>query len=176
MQAGDGTSPEPQEEGGTFFAFLAVLRRYWKFQMTVVVCVTAAAFIYSTLSPKEFDATASVLPPPDPRAGRGLEALMGQMGAVSPLGSLLQGTATKDMFVGILKSRTMQDDVIKKFDLVKVYDLERSKAPLRDARARLERMTSIRVSREGSFLSPRRRTIPRWLRTSRISTSRIWIG
>ena len=43
----------------------------------------------------------------------------------------------------------MQDDAIKKFDLVKAYELERSKAPLRDARAKLEKMTSIRVSREG---------------------------
>jgi uncharacterized protein involved in exopolysaccharide biosynthesis len=149
MQAGDGMSPEAQEEEGTLFALLAVLRRYWAFQMAVVVSVTAAVFAYSVLSPKEFDATASVLPPPDPRAGRGLEALIGQMGAISPLGALVQGTATKDVFVGILKSRTMQDDVVKKFDLVSVYDLARSKAPLHSARTRLERMTSIRVSREG---------------------------
>ena len=101
--------------------------------------------------PKEYDATASLLPPQDGGASRALLGnLAAQPGAGALVGGFLPGmTSTKDVFVGILKSRTMQDDAIKKFDLVKVYELEESKAPLRDARNLLQQMTNIRASREG---------------------------
>jgi uncharacterized protein involved in exopolysaccharide biosynthesis len=43
----------------------------------------------------------------------------------------------------------MQDDIIRKFDLVKEYDLQDAKAPMQGARRRLQEMTNIRASREG---------------------------
>jgi tyrosine-protein kinase Etk/Wzc len=127
----------------------AVLARHWKMEAGVVLVACVCAALTSLMLPKEYDATASVLPPVDPRGSRGLEALIGPSGAGLSLAGMLQSTGTKDVFVGILKSRTMQDDAIKQFDLVKAFDLEGSKAPLRDARAKLEKMTAIRVSREG---------------------------
>ncbi len=74
---------------------------------------------------------------------------MAQTGAGSFLGGMLSGTDTKDVFVGILKSRTMQDDIIKKFDLIEAYKLTDSKTPMQSSRAKLAGMTNVKVSREG---------------------------
>jgi tyrosine-protein kinase Etk/Wzc len=141
---------ETVDDGVSLVEFAYVIVRRWG-KMVAALCVLGSLLVgvYSLLLPKEYDATASVLPPPDPRGGRTLEALIGPAGQTSGFAGLLQSTGNKDVFVGILKSRTMQDDAIQKFDLVKAYELERSRAPLRDARAKLEKMTSIRVSREG---------------------------
>jgi capsule polysaccharide export protein KpsE/RkpR len=65
------------------------------------------------------------------------------------LGGLFPTSNTKDVFVGILKSRSMQDDLIKKFDLVKVYGLEEEVARMKQTRKRLESMTDISLSKEG---------------------------
>ena len=132
-------------------SFWNTIRRYWALVVLFFLVGSLAAATYSLLLPKEYDATASLLPPQDGGASRALLGnLAAQPGAGALVGGFLPGmTSTKDVFVGILKSRTMQDDAIKKFDLVKVYELEESKAPLRDARNLLQQMTNIRASREG---------------------------
>jgi tyrosine-protein kinase Etk/Wzc len=149
MESRVGAQSETAEDGISLVGLAYVIVRRWK--MVAALCLFGSLFagVYSLLLPKEYDATASVLPPPDPRGGRTFEALIGPVGQASGLAGLLQSTGNKDVFVGILKSRTMQDDAIRRFDLVKAYELERSKAPLRDARAKLEKMTTVRVSREG---------------------------
>jgi uncharacterized protein involved in exopolysaccharide biosynthesis len=112
----------------------------------VLVCLTTG--IVTLFLPREYEATASILEPPEGKGGRALEAFLGQ--SASPLGLLLQGAGGgKARFLGILKSRTMQDDLIRQYELVKVYGVENSYAPMRDARLQLERMTEIRASREG---------------------------
>jgi tyrosine-protein kinase Etk/Wzc len=138
-----------QEEAVPLLRFFRILWRYRWMEIAIVFAASAAAMAYSLLLPKQYEATASVLPPADPRAGRSLEALVGQAASSSPLSGLLQSGGSRDVFVGILKSRTMQDDTIRRFDLVKVYKLDGTKAPMRTARVTLERMTNVRISREG---------------------------
>ena len=148
-------SPHSQSDVGTVegpgWSYGKMIRKHWVLVAACVLVGCLAAAIYSLFLPKEYDATASLLPPQDGGANR---AMLGNLAALPGAGVLAGGflpgmTSTKDIFLGILKSRTMQDDAIKKFDLVKVYELERSKAPLRDARIRLQEMTNIRASREG---------------------------
>lgn len=125
------------------------LRNHWGLLLVLVLVGAAMGAVAGQLFPKEFDATASVLPPVDPRANTTLAALATQVGGVAPFGAMLQGAGTKDVFLGILKSRTMQDDIIKKFDLIKEYGFQDSKAPMQSARKKLQEMTNIRASREG---------------------------
>ncbi len=143
------TRVERDEDEVNLLDYVRVIRKHWRTEVGLVLAACLVAGIVSLVLPKEYEATASVLPPPEPKGGRALEALIGQTGAGSFLGGLVSGSDTKDIFVGILKSRTMQDDIIKKFDLVRVYALENSKAPLQDARRKLGNMTNIKVSREG---------------------------
>jgi tyrosine-protein kinase Etk/Wzc len=136
---------------GQDWPYGGMIRRRWALLVACFLVGCLAAAIYSLFLPKEYDATAALLPPQDGGANR---AMLGNLAAQPGAGALVGGflpamTSTKDIFLGILKSRTMQDDLIKKFDLVKVYELEQSKAPLRDARNMLQQMTNIRASREG---------------------------
>ena len=148
-------SPQSQSDLGTAedqdWPYGGMIRRRWALVVACFLVGCLAAAIYSLFLPKEYDATAALLPPQDGGANRALLGnLAGLPGAGALAGGFLPGmTSTKDIFLGILKSRTMQDDVIKKFDLVKVYELERSKAPLSGARSTLQAMTNIRASREG---------------------------
>jgi uncharacterized protein involved in exopolysaccharide biosynthesis len=134
-----------------FGHYLRVIVRHWRLVGGFFLAGCLIAAVYSLLLPKEYEATASVLPPQDSSGSRAaLGGLAAQSGAGPMLGVLPFGiTSTKDIFLGILKSRTMQDDVIKKFDLVKVYELEKSKTPLKSSRTKLASMTDIKASREG---------------------------
>lgn len=86
----------------------------------LIIFVTLAAIVLSIsycLTLKNiYTATARILPP-QKDGGGGLSALLGQAGGLAALaaGAGLGGGA--DLYVGILKSRSVADDVIKKLDL-----------------------------------------------------------
>ncbi len=140
---------ERNEDEVSLLDYVRVIRKHWRMEVGLFLMACLVAGVVSLLLPKEYEATASVLPPPEPKGGRALESLMAQTGAGSFLGGMLSGTDTKDVFVGILKSRTMQDDIIKKFDLIEAYKLTDSKTPMQSSRAKLAGMTNVKVSREG---------------------------
>jgi uncharacterized protein involved in exopolysaccharide biosynthesis len=77
--------------------------------------------ILSLCLPNIYTASAKILPP-QKEGGGGLSSLLGQMGgaaALAGLGGLGGGT---DLYVGILKSRSVADAVIQRLDLAKVYE------------------------------------------------------
>lgn len=81
---------------------------------TVIVSV-----IYSLTLPNIYVTTAKVLPPQKEGAG-GISALLGQSGGLAGVLGGLGGGA--DLYLGLLKSRSVLDPVIAKFDLIKYYD------------------------------------------------------
>jgi capsule polysaccharide export protein KpsE/RkpR len=118
-------------------------------ELAIFVVACATAVLITLQLPKQYDATASLLPPAEGGPGAGLTALVAQAPGASVLGGLFTGSTTKDIFVGLLRSRSMQDDLIKEFDLVKVYGNEGAAAPMKATRKRLESMTDISLSKEG---------------------------
>ncbi len=70
----------------------------------------------SLLLPKIYTATARILPPQESNSG--LSSLLSQAGGA--LGGIAQsfigGTSSADLYVGILKCRTIADELIKKFN------------------------------------------------------------
>jgi len=107
------------------------------------------------LSPNKYTSTARLMPP-DQSSGSGLAmmaSLMGKAGGNGSLGSLgseLLGFRTSgDLFAGILKSRTVQDDLATKFDLRKLYQHKR----MEDTRKELESRTDIEVDRKTEMIS-----------------------
>ncbi len=108
------------------------------------VAATAIAF----LLPSRFISTTKILPPQQPPSAA---ALTGQLVATG-LGSLPPGIGkdlglknSNDIYVGILKSRTISDAIIKEFGLQDVYRDTR----LSDARKDLGNATGIEVDKEG---------------------------
>jgi uncharacterized protein involved in exopolysaccharide biosynthesis len=129
--------------------YLRVLKKRGRMIVGLCVVAVATAFVYSYfVLPKIYESTASILPPADSKGGGGLSTLLATSGAAQVLGVPLP-SSNKDIFVAMLKSRTMADEVIRQFDLVRVYGLEKSAAPMQAARNSLKGATDVRVSKEG---------------------------
>jgi uncharacterized protein involved in exopolysaccharide biosynthesis len=116
-----------------------------KRKMVIIGMCAAAALIsgiYSQTLPNIYSATAKVLPP-QKEVGGGLSSLLGQMGGFAGLAA--GGLGGGDLYVGILKSRSVADAVIHRLDLAKVY---KSKTP--DAmRKKLEGAVKVQAGKDG---------------------------
>jgi uncharacterized protein involved in exopolysaccharide biosynthesis len=114
--------PTEQARSGRLRATRAVLRR----KGLVLLCAVAgfAAGVFLALASKpSYTAKAVFLPPNSPSSNSAL--LIGQLGQLAGLGASSGSLGgLKDpgaIYVGILESRTVADDMIQQFDLQKVY-------------------------------------------------------
>ena len=113
----------------------------------------AAAMLIAIIIPTRYAATTRLMPP-DPPAGQGmtlLAGLVGKMGAnLASLGGDLLGVSTSvDLFAGLLESRTVQNDLVAKFNLRTVY----GERHLVDARKELARRTDLSIDRKSGILT-----------------------
>ena len=107
--------------------------------ITIVVSV-----IYSLTLANIYSATAKVLPP-QKESGGGLSALLGQAGGLAGLAAGGLGGGGGDLYLGILKSRSVADAVIKRLDLTRVYKAK----TIEEARNRLEGVVKVQASKDG---------------------------
>ena len=115
--------------GHSFVEFLTITVKYRWFLFWFVFIITSGALLYALLSPKWYKATASVLPAENTdflSAFSGLSALAKNFSPAKGLASALSGNTEFDRYMAILKSATMTDDVISKFNLRKEYELEKT--------------------------------------------------
>lgn len=108
--------------------------------MTVVFCVLS--IIIAFLLPKRYTATVLLLPPQQSNSlGAQLTSQLGSLSgmalAASGAGGLLKNT--NDMYVSMLKSRTVEDAMIDRFHLMEEY----KKRYISDARKKFESRTSV---------------------------------
>lgn len=97
--------------------------------------------------------TTSRLMPPD-QAGQGIASVLSALGKggsdLSSVGTELLGVKTSgDLFVGVLKSETVQNALVNKFDLRKVYGEKR----WQDARRKLEDRTDVTTDRKSGIIT-----------------------
>ncbi len=121
------------------------LADYWQTlvrRRRLIVYIVGAAFVISCIVslvlPKEYKATASVLKPQT--NDNLLAAKVAGVAGISPAG-LLSGMAdfSGDVWIGILKSRTVSDDIINRFNLGSVYGYKK----IEDTRKKLWKMVNI---------------------------------
>jgi tyrosine-protein kinase Etk/Wzc len=140
---------QPEEEINLLDYWRVIWKRRWIIG-GVWLSAVLAALVVSLLLPKVYRSTATLLPSLDSKDGAGLGALLsaagGAAGAAQTLGISLPGAPATptDVFVAMLKSRIMADDVIKQFDLMRLYEAK----TMDDARKALEDDTTIKVSKE----------------------------
>jgi uncharacterized protein involved in exopolysaccharide biosynthesis len=135
---------------------IARIGRLWKQRKLLgkfAACGAVITMVIAILTPSRFAATTRLMPP-DPPAGAGMAVLAGIAGRMgSTLGSLggdLFGMNTSaDLFAGVLQSRTVQNDLVNKYDLRHVYNVKR----LMDARRMLARQTDISIERKSGILT-----------------------
>lgn len=116
---------------------------------------TVAAF----LIPKEYVSTTRLMPPDQTNSGLAMLATAASAQASSSLGpglgmdasDLLGLKSSGALFVGILTSRTVQDDLVNKFDLRQIYGVQRTA----DARDDLGHNTDISEDRKSGIITIR---------------------
>jgi tyrosine-protein kinase Etk/Wzc len=92
-------------------------------KFVLVAAILSAILTYVVMRPM-YTAQATFIPPQN-APGSGLSQLAGQLGSLSAMGSLGGLKTSGDVYLGILGSRTIADDLIERFDLEKVYRTKR---------------------------------------------------
>jgi uncharacterized protein involved in exopolysaccharide biosynthesis len=134
-------------QGLNLLEMLAILfeRRTIILRSTFAAAVLAALIVL--ILPNRYTATTNILPP---QQSPSLAASMiGQLGAMGPMAALAQKDLglknPNDLYVGMLRSRTMEDELIRRFGLLRVYRDRK----MSEARRDLEKASSITVGKEG---------------------------
>lgn len=113
--------------GSSLFDLFELVITYRKFLFLFIFLVTTGVTVYALLSPKWYKSTSSVLPAERNDLLSSLSGLSNLAKGFAGGGSLaaLTGANTEsDKYIAILKSGTMTNDVIKKFELIKEYERE----------------------------------------------------
>jgi len=123
---------------------LALIRRRARFIAVNVGIVTLVALLVSLILPKWYSAKAVLLPPTEEESNLSLSQLIPRgLGGIK-----LPGAPTlSDVFISVLKSRSVGDRLITRFDLVRRYRLPDSEKALKE----LEGHTKLDLGDEGTI-------------------------
>lgn len=139
-------SPTELEEI-SFEGFLSILLRHKRGLLRNVLVAAAVATPVVFLLPVKYRAESIILTPQQPQSSLSAMAQLTGLGAgLAPL-SLLTGFGLRnpaDLYVGILKSRTIADTLIAKFNMEQVYGDEY----LSNARKHLARNTTVEAGKD----------------------------
>lgn len=102
--------------------YLIVLLKRKKLIIGITLCAAIMTAIISFIMPTIYRAETKILPPQQSSSGITMEALS-QFGSVAGLAGIgIKNPA--DMYIGMLKSRTVADRIIDRFELMKLYNAE----------------------------------------------------
>lgn len=127
---------------------LELLRVIVRRKMVIIKICSVAVLLsicYSLTLKNIYTASAKILPP-QKDSGGGLSALLSQAGGLASMaagGMGLGGSA--DLYMGILKSRSVADAVIKKLDLQKEFEAKN----IDDTRKKLETAVKFKAGKDG---------------------------
>jgi uncharacterized protein involved in exopolysaccharide biosynthesis len=161
MPEGDfpGTPTEVLKPGENAVIQLRLLWEHRRMLSRVTLYALLASTLAVFLIPVRYESTARLMPP-DNQSGSGLAMVASMMssaggaagsssGLAGMAGDLLGLKSTSEVFVGILNSRTVQDNLIQQFDLKRLYGDRR----MEDARLSLANHTTISVDRKSQIIS-----------------------
>jgi len=149
-------APEQEQAPPGNALSVAHLRLLWE-NRGLLFRVAVYAFLASTLIafliPARYESVGRLMPPDSNQSGglaMAAAALSGGAGGLGTIASEMLGLkSTSDIFVGILSSRTVQDNLIQQFDLKKLYRDSR----MEDARKDLAARTGISVDRKSQIIT-----------------------
>lgn len=141
------TSNEVKREAESEFTWIQILIVLFAHKKLIIRLPIAAAIISAFITfllPEIYSANTKLLPPQQPQSGAA--ALLSQLGGMA--GAVAGSAGLKnpnDLYIGMLKSRTIADSLIAKFDLKKVYETESQEK----ARKKLAEHTAISSGKDG---------------------------
>ncbi len=132
---------------------LRLLREESRFLFKLVACAAVFTAVLALLIPNRYEARTSLMPP-DGDSNSGLASLLAltkgsELGMLA--GDFLGLKTSGPLFIGILRSRTLEDRIINKFDLRRVYHVRN----MQDARRALESNTQISEDRKSWIITMR---------------------
>jgi len=134
----------PDDEEISLLDLLIVLAKHKKLILGLPFLAAVIAAGITLLMPNWYTATTKILPPQQGQSNAA--AVLGQLGALTGgAGAALGVKNPNDMFVAMLKSRTLADRLIQKFELQKVYEIKL----LTGTRKALGGNTKISAGRDG---------------------------
>jgi uncharacterized protein involved in exopolysaccharide biosynthesis len=123
---------------------LIVIATYKKLILSTTVAAAVLSTVACMVLPDYYKATTKILPPQ--QAQSGAAALLSQLGGVAATAASAAGLKSpNDVYIGMLKSRTIADKLIRKYDLQNVYKV----STLEKTRKVLEENTLIATTKEG---------------------------
>jgi uncharacterized protein involved in exopolysaccharide biosynthesis len=142
---------EPRERR-RIVAKLGLLWEQRRFLYRCAAIGLVVSIIVAFVIPVRYTSTTRLMPPDQDGASMAsmLTALGKGGGGLGAFGGELLGLKTSgDLFVGVVSSRTVKDDVIDKFDLRKVYGVRRYE----DARRHLDGSTDVSADRKSGIIT-----------------------
>lgn len=127
-----------------FVDALIVLARHKRLIIGLPLASALLSAAIAVVWPASYVASTKLLPPQ--QAQSGAAALLNQLGGVA--GAMAGSAGLKnpsDVYVGMLKSRRIEDSLVKRFDLKNVYETDSQEK----ARQRLESNTAITAGKDG---------------------------
>jgi len=130
LQAHAQSSPLPaegesdaREDERALLDLLIVLAERKVTIFSVTAAIAAVSIIVALLLPKRYTATVTLLPPQqNSSVGMALASQLGSLGGMAQLaGSSLGIKNPNDIYVAMLKSRTVEDSMVRRFSLTKEY-------------------------------------------------------
>ena len=123
---------------------MIVLARRKRLLIGLPALVASIAVAVALVLPNVYSATTKLLPPQ--QAQSGASALLAQLGGASGMAAGLAGVKTQgEVYIGMLKSRTVADKIIERFGLKAKYGT----ASLEDARRVLAGSTVVTSGKDG---------------------------
>jgi capsule polysaccharide export protein KpsE/RkpR len=142
-------SPQTRAQRGVEKARVLWERRSLLYRWAVIGFVASALIAF--LMPKRYTAVTRLMPPDQTSQGlASMFAVLGKSSELGALGSELFGMKTSgDLFLGVLKSDSVENAIINKFDLRRVYGTKRYE----DARKQLENRTDLSADRKSGIIT-----------------------
>lgn len=151
VQSGNPGDPEatqsaPAQDEISLLDLSIVLAKHKRIVLGVPFAAAILVAAFSLFLPNIYTGTARILPPQQSASAASalLSQLSGAFGGLAGAAAGALGRNPNDLFVGMLKSRTVADNLIARFDLKKIYQQELQSA----ARLALQGSTSIVAGRD----------------------------
>lgn len=144
-------APELPKASENSVAHMRALWEHRRFLSRVALYALLASALVAFLLPKQYESTARLMPP-DQQSGTAMAtmALASKLGGLGTLGGGMVGLKSPgELFVGVLQSRTVQDDLIARFELRKTYGVRYWE----DARKSLTRHTDVSEDRKSGIIT-----------------------
>ena len=137
-------SPNPEDDEISLLDLLIVLAKHKKLILGLPFLAALLAAGISLLLPNIYTGTTKILPPQQTQSSAA--AMLAQLGGLAGgAGGALGIKNPNDLYIGMLKSRTLGDNLIQRFELQKVYEAK----TMFDTRKAIDANTKIASGKDG---------------------------